>query len=254
MSSGFSPAVLLVLSIVTAGYIIATHCYRFRYQTARESGHRLYLTCAVLGGLMTFLSVALLAALAGGLWLFESLCGVQAFPGVMPENLLSTASILNIPLALLASRLYNRRPGVKAKNLSRAWQKDDFSSLLSYAIHNEKLVAVTLANRKVYIGLVARTNEPQWESAHVTLLPFYSGYREEKVLRLEITNTYDEVFDYFSCQQSGEQSVFAVEDFYVVIPLSEIVSSHVFNPEIFQRIYDGRVKERLMSQLPSALT
>src|SRR5690606_19877667 len=138
------------------------------------------------------------------------------------------------------SWLYNRQPGVRARNLARAWQKDDFSSLLSYATHNEKLIAVTLCSRKVYIGLVARTNEPQWESAHITLLPFYSGYREEKVLRLEITNTYEEVFDYFSCQQSGKEAAFAVEDFYIVIPLSEIVSSHVFNPEIFQRIHGGR--------------
>lgn len=246
MTTGFSPAVLLVLSIVTAGYILATNCFRFRYQTARESGHRLYLTCATLGGLLTFVSCSLVFVTQGVACFLLEVGELQDYLSL--DVLLSGASVLNVPLAIGGSRLYNGRRGVKARNLSRAWQKDDFSSLLDYATHSGKLISFTLDNRKVYIGLITRTNEPHWESSHVTLLPLYSGYREEEDLSLVIKNTYEEVFDYFECRQSGRESSFTIEDFYIVIPLSKIASSHIFNPEIFHRVNGGRVGGNLLSK------
>lgn len=241
MGTAPSSTIILILSVVTAGYILACNCYAFRYSTARESGHRLYLTCTTLGFFQTFFSL-LLIFLAGALYCFFARLHPSDLTGLLArmEWLVLLISALNIILSVLGAGIYNSLEGVKEKNLLRAWRKEDFSSLLAYAIKEKKLIAVTSSNRKVYIGLVARTNEPQWESSHITLLPLYSGFRREADLKLKISNRYEEVFDYFSSTVDGDiSSPYCIEDFYVVIPLSEITASHIFNPSIYNRLEDA---------------
>ena len=242
MGTDPSSTVIFVLSVVTSGYILACYCYAFRYRTAREAGHRLYLTCATLGVGLTLVSLFLLFAVALLFCLFS-----HQHPRVLLDHasswelLFPVVSALNVLAAFLGAKIYNSREGVKYINIRRVWQKDDFSALLAYATSHSKLVAVTLRSRKVYVGLVARTNEPHWECSHITVLPFYSGFRRERDLKLQLTNRYEEVFDYFERESSEERQPDGIKDFYVVAPLSDIVSSHVFNPEIYKRLGEESV-------------
>lgn len=225
----------LLISLLVSGYILATQCYAFKYKTARESGHRLYLTCAALGFLVAlsveilYYSIHLLSFLLSNLpWTGESL-------KIYGNNHTLTLSILSPIAAFLFTIFYNLPKGRKNKNLKKAWEKDDLSSLIRYATSSPegpKPIAVTLESRKIYIGLVARTNEPDAENAHLTLLPLYSGYREESNLHLHITNIYESVFDYYA----DNSSTLNIKDLYIVIPISKMVSAHIFNHEIYDEI------------------
>lgn len=134
--------------------------------------------------------------------------------------------------ALLFTFYYNKTDGAKARNLRRAWASDDLSSLINFATEYLKPIAVTLESRKVSIGLVARTNEPDHDQGYITLLPYYSGYREHETLHLHITNRYDAVFKVID----DETSEINIEDLYIVLPLGKIVSAHIFNDAVYERV------------------
>ncbi len=58
-----------------------------------------------------------------------------------------------------------------------------------------------------------------------------SGYRNQDTQELEITTNYAPVV-----QESLEESLdLAYEDFRIVIPMPEIVSTRLFHPEAYQR-------------------
>lgn len=224
---------LLIISILASGYILATFCYFFRYKTARESGHRLYLTSASLGLVATFVVEVIFLFL-------QTLCSfLHHLPWIrsevdlfaLPHDLVLTVSI---PVcSVIYCLAYNSRTDIKSRNLKRAWGKDDFSALLDYATNTLKPIAVTLESRKVYVGLVAVTNEPDSECSHLTLLPYYSGFRDQESLHLFITNKYNAVFDYF---ENDADSGPPIEDLYVVLPLNKIVSSHIFNADVYDSL------------------
>lgn len=233
MEGNFQGTALLIISILSSGYILATFCYFFRYRTAREAGHRLYLTSASLGLVAAFSAEILLLLIHALCSLLHHLPWVQSGIDIfnLPHDLLLT--VMTPICAITYCLLYNSQEDIKSKNLKRAWDKDDFSSLLDYATQKLKPIAVTLESRKVYVGLVAVTNEPDSECSHLTLLPYYSGFRDKESLHLFITNKYNAVFDYFDSEtESGPP----IEDLYIVIPLNRIVSSHIFNADVYDSL------------------
>mgnify|MGYP003149222041 FL=1 len=149
-------------------------------------------------------------------------------------------SILGPPISIVATYLYNAIPNSKNTNLHRAWSTDDFSSLIAYVTREILPIAITLENRKVYVGLVARSAEPQHDSAHITLLPLFSGHRDEHDLAMKLTNTYTEVFDVISdaTETDVEIDIESLKNFYLIAPLDRIDIAHVFNYELYERISD----------------
>lgn len=235
MEASSKGVALLVISILVSGYILASFCYFFRYQTARESGHRLYLTSASLGFIATIIVEFILFSLQSIATLLSHLPWVNStIDFFAPAYHALLLGALTPTLSITYSLIYNKRKGAKNKNLRRAWEKDDFSSLLNYATQTLKPIAVTLESRKVYIGLVARTNEPDASCSHLTLLPYYSGYRDSETLHLSITNIYDSVFDYY--KNDGSEAEIPIEDMYIVLPLTAIVSSHIFNADVYESL------------------
>lgn len=231
---------LLIVAILSSGYILATFCYYFRYKTARESGHRLYLTSASLGLVATFTAELVLLLIHSLCFFLHHLPWVKSEVNLfdLPHDLLLT--VFTPVCTVIYCLIYNSRTEIKSRNLRRAWGKDDFSALLDYATQTLKPIAATLESRKVYVGLVAITNEPDSECSHLTLLPYYSGFRDQESLHLSITNKYNAVFDYF---ESDFDTELPIEDLYIVLPLNRIVSSHIFNADV----YDSLNKENPLS-------
>lgn len=236
-SSNFTPAVFL-LSLLVAGYIYSVFCYRLKYITYREAGHRLYLTSAAVGCIMALLIEALLALIA----LIAHLAVASPFSTsslniclyIYGEKHLILLTILMPVVSILSTVIYNRgSENAKDKNVRRAWEKDDLASLLGAAKDRRKPIAITLDSRKTYIGFVARTTEPNIEHANITILPVYSGYRDKDTLKLIITNSYEDVFDYLLSESEGD---FQAEDFYIVLPVGNIVACHIFNDEVYSRL------------------
>ena len=67
---------------------------------------------------------------------------------------------------------------------------------------------------------------------NVALLPLNSGYRKEDTHELEITTNYAPVLWEFLEKHGSSGLVY--EDFRVVIPMSEIVSARIFDPDVYE--------------------
>ncbi len=150
-----------------------------------------------------------------------------------------------LPLAVLAPILsvivtvaYNKLvPHAKESNLQKVWEYNDFDSLLAFAASQNLPMAFTLENNKVYVGIISRTSEPHTEhseSAHISILPLYSGYRDKERLDLILTTEYGEVFDWYS-NGSVEPDL---TNYNVVVPLSRIISANIFHYEIYEAILE----------------
>lgn len=237
MQSGYYT--LFLLTLVVSGYILATFCYGFRYKTAREAGHRLYLTSGALGFAvmigceMIVLTWSNISPYINRLIPFDDWFGAEI-------NRMLTLSIMGPIAATIATYVYNAFPNSKNTNMHRAWSTDDFSALVAYATREFLPIAITLENRKVYVGLIARTSEPQHDSAHITLLPLFSGHRDDRTLSMSLTNEYTEVFDVIenAIKNDGQINIDSLKKFYLVAPLEKINIAHIFNYELYKRISD----------------
>ncbi len=86
---------------------------------------------------------------------------------------------------------------------------------------------MSLRNRKSYvrIGIVSGIETIDKDKADIKLLPLASGYRDEHTQELFIIENYAEVLQ--------EHTYERYDDFCVVIPMSEIVSARVFDPDAY---------------------
>lgn len=108
----------------------------------------------------------------------------------------------------------------------------ELEKLLYAAIEKGRMVSLTLKNRKVYVGLVARTPPIlEGKSTDIRLLPVISGYREDKTLDWIATTTYDPIYSKII---DGEITDLVLSDFEVVIPTGEIVTANLFSTDIDQ--------------------
>ncbi|MEC8810413.1 MAG: hypothetical protein VXY23_03775 [Pseudomonadota bacterium] len=239
MANGAGSAALVILLVLISGYTCATYCYRFKFKYARESGYKLYFSYGFIGLIFYVLAKFLLA--------FVLLVESAICPGFI-EFLVSTISpylivtranaefAACILLAVAYTFLYNGTLDSKAKNLRRAANKNDLSRLFLYCMDNTKLVTITLETRKIYIGLVQRSDEPI-DINHISILPLFSGYREKTNQALKITNDYGPVF--YKLLDDSKDQVLTPMDFSVVVPVSRIVSAHIYDPVIYATMQEG---------------
>lgn len=92
-------------------------------------------------------------------------------------------------------------------------------------------IAITLSDRKVYIGYPAFISSslfsPHGSDIHIT--PLISGYRDEKQLSLELTTPYTEVLEELASAKGEHRDS---EEFLITIPVCEIVHAHLYDPTL----------------------
>ncbi len=105
---------------------------------------------------------------------------------------------------------------------SRAIQKhgNHLLRLLHSAAENEHPVAITLDNKKVYIGLVAAAPNLAPHDTHLAITPFFSGYRDKDTLELTLTVDYLKVY---------EANTLNPDDFRVVIATENVRMASLFD-------------------------
>jgi hypothetical protein len=106
--------------------------------------------------------------------------------------------------------------------------------LLADSQEDTRQVSITLKNRKVYVGFVVRTFDPAYDRKYVVILPTMSGYRAESTHRLTFDTDYTRVYQALIAEDES-RLVRGVEDFQVVVPVSEVVSANLFDWEAYQR-------------------
>jgi hypothetical protein len=109
---------------------------------------------------------------------------------------------------------------------------DHLEILVSRACRETKAVSITLKNRKVYIGLITRTHDPLYDRKYIQLLPIKSGYRNAETLALHLTVDYAAVYAKI-IQEDTTVIAGGIQDFEVIVPVSEIQSVNLFDPAAY---------------------
>lgn len=91
---------------------------------------------------------------------------------------------------------------------------------------------LTLANRKVYVGLVLSWPSLSTSEKYVRILPTISGYREDGSLGVKFTTVYSDVYD--DLKKRGEKVPFGV-----VIPLDQVSSVSLFDIKVYMRYFES---------------
>lgn len=97
-------------------------------------------------------------------------------------------------------------------------------------------MAVTLSDRKVYVGYPAFVSSsmfsPHGGDLHLT--PLISGYRDKDDLTLKFTTPYDTVLKELEEIETEELDG---EQFMITIPVREVAHAHLYNPTL-QSVFD----------------
>jgi len=93
---------------------------------------------------------------------------------------------------------------------------------------------VSLKNGKVYIGFVLQPFNPEFDRKYIFILPTVSGYRDKDTHVLELTTEYTSVYNQL-IQEENERLVTGVDDFRILVPITEIISAHLFDSQAYEK-------------------
>ena len=226
-------AVLLLLPLV-AGYIFARSWIPSSVHLAREDGYRLYFRAAFYGASLFALSLdfhVLVQAYCEWYrsWLSEFRPLVaSSFKEANSVDLTIVAAgamLLAYPFAELLNGVFR---GYARNAILRV--EDDIERILRIAVINRRPVALTMANKKVYIGFVTHTDITKQRKT-IGVLPLVSGYRSDPDGKLNLTTYYANIYGSDAYPATTAQQKLpppldhlSPEDFEIALPL-ELVQS-----------------------------
>ncbi len=110
---------------------------------------------------------------------------------------------------------------------------DDFEKLFWNSLKSkqdeDKLLMVTTNANKVYVGYVNKISKPIG-NAHITIIPYFSGYRDKEDQQFFITTDYLSVLENFVINNNEE---LIDKKMGIVIPRNEISMLSKFNISVF---------------------
>ena len=216
----------LLLVPAIGGYWFLTHFNYTRFQTVRDSGYHLLFRSALWGGLFYCAARGITIAVDAGAPRITDFWD-ERFPEPYVREV-----VVSLFLAFLLPYVFNWFYGSDkgAKKVARDGG-DHIELLIAESIEDQKFVELSLRSRKSYIGLALESGVGISGQADVSLIPILSGYRDKDTQNLEIVIDYLPVIgEYIRDEFDG-----AEEDFRIVIPLAEVVSARLFDPELYGR-------------------
>lgn len=93
---------------------------------------------------------------------------------------------------------------------------------------------LTLNTGKVYIGLVQSITDPEFEPPVITILPMFSGFRDD-LGRMVLTTDYEAVY---ASLMGSARTVPNLTQFYLVVR-ADSVSANQFSPALYAKFHPG---------------
>jgi len=228
-----------ILIPLLAGYSFSITWYGSKYFTVREQGYRLYFRVAFYG-LWLLISAVLIHLILISHFddYIEYLNSASAIFLNANEQLeqgqiaLLSVAVITIVLGPTLGHLLNAIPWSKGI-LYLATANEDFERLILQAVRKSMPICITMSNKKVYVGYVIRSIDPQEKRTAIRILPLISGYRTEEGL-IKFNISYHEVYEqvavtYESEHEDDELAHLEFSDFEKVLPYDEIQCSHLFD-------------------------
>ena len=216
---------LLIPALV--GYWVQVNLYQDRYEITRLSGHHVVFRAALTGIWLTFFSHIIVLIL-------RKYCSefILLLQEVFPFEYSDTA-VISFLIGFLYWKVSNM--AIDKQKAVATISKAEFGFVgakLTYSIQFGKLVEVTLNTRKVYIGLVIDCGIGKGEY-DVEILPFFSGYREEKTNEINIVRNY---LDILKARNGRVRNGVSVRELTIAFPISQVVSVRLFNIDVYSEL------------------
>jgi hypothetical protein len=232
------PFNVLLLPLL-GGYVFITYWNYTRFSSRRYSGERLLIHAALAGVFLLILSYTLVS-LTSAKWpnLASTWHGWVPFAhsGSSLGALLLGATLW-WPLNLVFTKETELRRTIADWN-------DYLEELLTDALEDTRQVSVTLNNGKVYVGFVVRTFDPAYDRKYIVILPTMSGYRAATTHRLIFDTDYTRVYQSLMGEDES-RIVRGVDDFQIVVPVSQVISANLFDWEAYQRFNEIESSQEL---------
>lgn len=212
------------------GYWALYLTYWTRYHTYRLSGQGLLLSSSIAG--LLILAAARLITVSLDPSFTSCFKDIIAFwdryaPFEYSGTLLCAAVVSTI-LPFLVNLLLRKHYCAEAAS---AWYGDLIEGLLQECIEHDRLAELSLRNGKSYVGFVLNSGISTMGDSDIELIPLASGYRHNKTRKLKLTTFYGNVLMTRLDELSLDD-----RDFRVVLPMSEILSARIFDPNAYEAL------------------
>jgi hypothetical protein len=218
----------LLLLPLLGGFLFLHITHFFRFAAQRLDGYRLLLYSALSGTGLVILArllVILFAPTRVGLEAARWWTTFAPFP-------YSETSAWALALGPIFAVVVNLFLGAeRAKDIEIRRHGNSLTKLLHHAVREERLVSLTLATLKWYVGFVAESPNLAPQEEYFRLLPIISGYRDRETLRTKRTVFYEDVL--------GDEAVNS-DDFVITLPLKDIRIASLFD----ENVYDEHFAEK----------
>jgi len=242
-------ALLLLLPLV-GGYLYASQSILTRYKSAREDGHRLYFRAAFWGFIL-FIGAFLFLKIISYIPKYESfnteiasfVSSILGSKKLVNSNLelakiaitaLFIGSWLHVPVNYFLEKN-------KFKYIEKAIENNEFEQLLHHSLLNATPVSVTMENRKVYVGLVIGTFNPEHQRKSIKILPLLSGYRDNDNLQITFNTHYISIYDSITEKEESIKNV-SIDNFEIILPNEKIHSLSRFDFETYRILSSKKEK------------
>jgi len=243
----------LIAFALVGGYAFSTIWTPSLYHAARESGHRLYLRVVFYAAFLLVISFCLHILLFlnfGGYP--ETLKFINRFIGLPQDDISifsksSKVSILFLSFVLGPTlghlfnfpRLFSSfKPFFlfEKKVLEHAIKNNDFEKIIARSVYTQLPILFTLDSGKIYLGWAVSLPNPVQERRSVRILPIASGHRDKNTQIVNFTTDYLPVLK----AATTENNNICLEDFEIVLPVSQISSCHLFNFDVYINFFQRK--------------
>jgi hypothetical protein len=222
------PTNLLLLPLL-GGYWFLHTLYYTRFRSQRLDGYRLLLESAIAGVFFSLVArccVAILARSASviGAWNSLSPRDVPFLGTACGAFLLGFGSPYLLNWACPRITTLSRFSQTEAQFRAISRHGNHMLRLVHTAAREERPVSVTLDNRKCYVGIIVDAPNLEAHDAFLSLVPWFSGFRDKDTLGLVFGVDYLRVYD---AQHLDPYQ------FRVVVPISNIRMISFFDPSVY---------------------
>jgi uncharacterized membrane protein len=211
----------LLLFPLVGGYFFLTFCNKTRYYHQRIDHQRLLFNSIFVGIFSLTSSYFLLQAIE--LINPGFLNHLKDFLPLEIEYL--EVAVFSFLLSILSALIVNLVTN-KTKELAKSIDKigNDLEKIIKKGFTEGELISLTLKSGKVYVGIPLAIPEPSKSSSYISMIPFFSGYRNNEK-ELKFTTEYLTVHENMDNRDKY---------FSLIITTSEIISANLFDLNIYQ--------------------
>lgn len=218
------PSNVLLLLLLVGGYW-CIHIFSYtRIRSQMLDGYRLLLESVSVGAVLGFAAYVVIVILD---WRFPGTRNAwHAYAPHLPYAATAIgAAIVGVAGPMSLNAVFHVFGITKEKNRRRAVQRygNSLQRTLQDALDDERLVCVTLENKKAYVGIVAWLPTLSPTDTYFSLIPIFSGYRDKDTLNLIFTVAYLDIYE----------KGFSPSNFKVVLPMANIRSLAFFDPKAY---------------------